>query len=115
MLVSQPRLFYYIITSRDRRKLTLLLCYNFSLFHSLSLPKGYGIHLGFRDDEYEDLGVNLSDNEKELINSADIIIQLGLPEDEKLSLLKEKQTIITKFFIPFKIYGITIMSADCIK
>ena len=65
-----------------------------SLGLSLSLPKGYGIHLGFRDDEYEDLGVNLSDNEKELINSADIIIQLGLPEDEKLSLLKEEQTII---------------------
>tara|TARA_B100001063_G_scaffold243146_1_gene273148 strand:- start:10 stop:1098 length:1089 start_codon:yes stop_codon:yes gene_type:complete len=65
-----------------------------SLGFSLSLPEGYGVHLGFGDSEYEKLGVNLLDNEKELINTADIIIQLGLLDDEKLSLLKEQQTII---------------------
>ena len=33
-------------------------------------------------------------NEKEIINNSDIIIQLGLPDDEKLSKLKENQTLV---------------------
>ena len=60
----------------------------------LSLPKGYGAHLGFNDENYNQLGVNLINNEKEIIDNADIIIQLGLPDDEKLSLLKENQTLV---------------------
>ena len=31
---------------------------------------------------------------KEIISSADIIVQLGLPIDEKSSLIKENQTLI---------------------
>ena len=65
-----------------------------SLGFELSLPNGYGKHLGFNDEDYKNSGVNLSSNEKEIIQNADIIIQLGLPDDEKLSLLKENQTII---------------------
>tara|TARA_B100001093_G_scaffold491205_1_gene531063 strand:- start:318 stop:1406 length:1089 start_codon:yes stop_codon:yes gene_type:complete len=65
-----------------------------TLGFKLSLPNGYGVHLGFSDENYKNLGVNLSNNEKEIINSADIIIQLGLPEDEKLLLLKENQTLV---------------------
>ena len=60
----------------------------------LSLPNGYGEHLGFNDEDYKNLGVLLSNNEEEIINSAEIIIQLGLPEEEKLSLLKENQTLV---------------------
>ena len=61
---------------------------------SLSLPKNYGDHLGFNDEVYKNLGVNFSDNEENIINEADIIIQLGLPEEKKLSLLKKNQTLI---------------------
>ena len=60
----------------------------------LSLPSGYGLHLGFKDEDYNNLGVEISNNEKEIINKADVLIQLGMPEDEKLSLLKENQTLI---------------------
>ena len=60
----------------------------------LSLPKDYGSHLGFVDSDYSDLGVNISDNEEDLIHKADIIIQLGLPSVEKLDLFKENQTLI---------------------
>ena len=60
----------------------------------LSLPNGYGEHLGFKDEDYKNLGVDLLKNEKEIINNAEIIIQLGLPEEEKLSLLKENQTLV---------------------
>ena len=65
-----------------------------SLGFNLCLPKNYGVHLGFSDDEYTNLGINILDNEEELINSSDIIIQLGLPSKSKLSFLKENQTLI---------------------
>ena len=65
-----------------------------SLGLKLSLPNGYGLHLGFKDEDYTSLGVTLLDNEKEIIKNADIIIQLGLPDEEKLSLLKENQTLV---------------------
>jgi NAD(P) transhydrogenase subunit alpha len=65
-----------------------------SLGFSLSLPNNYGSHLGFSDEEYKILGVNLLGSEEELIKNSDIIIQLGLLSDDKLSLLKENQTLI---------------------
>ena len=65
-----------------------------SLGFNLSLPKNYGTHLGFSDKDYQDLGVNIFDNEDEIIKNSEIIIQLGLPEEKKLSLLTENQTLI---------------------
>ena len=60
----------------------------------VSLSKNYGNHLGIRDEDYLKLGVKISENEKEIINSADIIVQLNLPTKEKLSYLKENQILI---------------------
>ena len=65
-----------------------------SLGFNLTLPTNYGNHLGFSDDKYKSIGVNLLDNEKEIIKNSEIIVQLGLPVEEKLSLLKENQTLI---------------------
>ena len=60
----------------------------------VTLPSNYGVHLGFSDEDYKNLGVNFLSNEKDIFENADIIIQLGLPNDEKLSLLKENQTLV---------------------
>ncbi len=65
-----------------------------SLGLNLSLPTNYGVHLGFKDKDYKDLGVNILDDEKEILSKADIIIQLGLPDKDKLNELKENQTLI---------------------
>ena len=65
-----------------------------ALGFELSLSENYGEHLGFKDDEYKEIGVKIFKDEKEIINSADIIVQLGLPSDEKISLIKENQTLI---------------------
>jgi NAD(P) transhydrogenase subunit alpha len=65
-----------------------------SLGFNLTLPKNYGSHLGFGDGEYKILGVNFLENEEEIIKKSDIIIQLGLLDNEKLLLLKENQTLI---------------------
>ncbi len=65
-----------------------------SLGFEVSLSENYGSHLGIRDQEYKDLGVKTSNDEKEIIINADVIVQLGLLSDEKNSLLKENQTFI---------------------
>jgi H+-translocating NAD(P) transhydrogenase subunit alpha len=63
----------------------------------VSLCENYGVHLGFQDDEYKQLGVKISNNESEIIASADIIVQLGFPSDNKISYIKENQTLIGVF------------------
>ena len=65
-----------------------------SLGLEVSLPENYGAHLGFTDQDYKDQGVTMSNDEKEIINSANIIVQLGLPSDDKLLYFKENQNLI---------------------
>ena len=68
-----------------------------SLNFEVYLPESYGEHLGFKDKEYKDLGVNISNNENQILSSSDVIVQLGLPSEEKISLLKANQTLIGVF------------------
>jgi len=65
-----------------------------SLGFEVCLSENYGSHLGIEEEEYKELGVSISKDEKEIITSADIIVQLGLFDDEKSSLLKENQTYV---------------------
>ena len=65
-----------------------------NLGFNLSLPNDYGAHLGFRNEDYKNSGVKILENEKEIVSEADIIIQLALPDDKKLSYFKENQTLI---------------------
>ena len=60
----------------------------------VSLIKNYGTHLGFRDDEYMENGVKIINDNKEILSSADIILQLGLLSDENFSYLKEDQILV---------------------
>ena len=60
----------------------------------VSLPENYGKHLGFNDHEYKELGVKILKDEKEIIKSADIIVQLGLLLEDKISQIKENQTLV---------------------
>ncbi len=65
-----------------------------ALGFEISLTEKYGEHLGFKDSEFKELGVNISNDESEMLKNADIIIQLGLLLDENLSNLKDNQTLI---------------------
>ena len=65
-----------------------------SLGFTISLIENYGSHLGIKDELYKDVGVNILKDEKEIINSSDIILQLGMLSDEKTSNIKENQTVI---------------------
>ena len=65
-----------------------------SLGIDICINKGYANHLGFRDEDYKNEGVEILDNEKDVILKSDIVIQLQIPNDEKLKLFKKNQTII---------------------
>ena len=65
-----------------------------SLGFEICLSKNYGSHIGITDDEYSDQGVKFSNDDKEIINNSDLIIQLGMLDDDKISLLRENQTFI---------------------
>ena len=65
-----------------------------SLGFEINLIHNYGAHIGFQDSNYEKLGAKIIFDEKDLINKSDIIIQIRLPNDNHLSLIKENQTII---------------------
>ena len=65
-----------------------------SLGFELCLIKNYGIHLGINDEDYLKLGAKISEDEKEILKSSDIIVQLGMLSDEKSSLIKENQIIV---------------------
>ena len=65
-----------------------------SLGLEITLSKNYATHLGINDKEFLDLGANISDDENAIISNSDLLIQVGLISDEKISLLKENQSII---------------------
>ena len=58
------------------------------------ISKNYGDHLGFSDNEYKELGANIINDENKIIQDSDILVQLGLPSDEKLKSLKDNQNLI---------------------
>ncbi len=65
-----------------------------SLGFEVCLPKDYGLHLGFDNDQYKSQGVNITTNENELLNKSNLILQLSLPSDDKLSNFENNQNLI---------------------
>ena len=65
-----------------------------SLGFEVLLSKNYGHHIGIKDEEYLKLGAKISKDDKEILSSSDIIVQLGMLSDDKSSILKESQIII---------------------
>ena len=60
-----------------------------SLGFKILLSKNYGFHLGIKDDVFRDNGAEIMQDDDEIIKSSDIIIQLGLPQEDKISLIKK--------------------------
>ena len=63
----------------------------------VSLTENYGEHLGFKDNDYKELGVEIYKKDADVLNNADIIVQLGLLSNDNLLLLKENQNLIGVF------------------
>ena len=65
-----------------------------SLGIDVMLNKNYGKHLGYEDNVYQDLGVKFSQDNNDLLTKTNILVQLGLPSEEVINLMKEEQTLI---------------------
>jgi len=65
-----------------------------SLGFEVCLSENYGSHLGIQDDQYKDVGVYISKDEIEVLNTSDIIVQVGMLSDKNISNVKENQSII---------------------
>ncbi len=65
-----------------------------SLGFEVFLSENYGRHIGISDDVYLKLGVKISKDDKEILSSSDIIVQLGMLPDDKASVIKENQILI---------------------
>ena len=65
-----------------------------SLGFEIFLSENYGNHIGIKDEQYKELGANILKNEIEVLKSSEIIVQLGMLSDEKISNIKEHQTVV---------------------
>ena len=65
-----------------------------SLGFEISLSENYGSHLGIKDEIFKEMGVKIVKDEMEILNSSDIIVQLGMLSDDKILKIKENQTLI---------------------
>ena len=54
-----------------------------SIGFEVSLIENYGFHLGIKDEQIIDMGAQISKDESEILNSSEIIVQLGMLSDNK--------------------------------
>ena len=65
-----------------------------SLGFEVTLSENYGSHLGINNEIYLELGAKMSKDEKEILTTSDIIVQLGMISEDKTSQMKEDQILI---------------------
>ena len=65
-----------------------------NLGFKIKLSENYGKHLGFKEKEYIDVGVEFDVDNKRLIENSDLIIQMNLLDNDKSSYLRPNQIFI---------------------
>ena len=60
-----------------------------SLGFEVCLIENYGSHLGIKDEQFKDLGAKILMDETEILKSSDVIVQLGMLSDDKISKINE--------------------------
>ena len=65
-----------------------------SIGFEVILSENYGSHIGIEDEQYKNIGAQVLKDETEILNSSDIIVQIGMLSENKASKIKENQTLI---------------------
>jgi len=65
-----------------------------SLGFEIILSKNYGSHIGINDERYLELGVKISEDDKEILSASDVVVQLGMLSEENCSLMRKNQILI---------------------
>ena len=58
------------------------------------LSENYAKHLGIKDEQYKDAGANFLKDDIEVLKSSQVIVQLGMISDDKISNIRENHTMI---------------------
>ena len=58
------------------------------------LEKNYGNHIGIKDNDYIDAGVEIKDSSIDVLNSCDLLIKVNCPSANEIKNLKEKTILI---------------------
>lgn len=58
------------------------------------LEKNYGNHIGIKDKDYIDAGVEIKDSSIDVLNSCDLLIKVNCPSANEIENLKEKTILI---------------------
>ena len=65
-----------------------------SLGLEVNLCKDYATHLGIYDEQYVAEGANILSSDDEILESSNALLQMNLPNDEKLNMLEKDQILI---------------------
>ncbi len=60
------------------------------------IEKNFGTHLGINDNEFINLGCKIETKE-EILKNSDILLQVNLPDEDNIKLVKEKNILIGNF------------------
>jgi len=58
------------------------------------IEKGYALHLGINDNDYKDIGAEIMETSKEVLNSSNLIIKVNCPSEDEIKILKENTILI---------------------
>lgn len=61
---------------------------------NLLLEAGAGLHSGYSDKEYEDVGVTVIDDVNEALSTADMVVSVNKPSDAQLALMKKGAVVV---------------------
>ena len=58
------------------------------------IEKNYASHIGIKDKDYEDVGVEIKNSSNEVLSSCNLLIKVNCPSEKEISNLREKTIII---------------------
>ena len=67
-----------------------------SLGLEINIIKNYATHLGIDDQEFLKEGANILDSDDDVIANSNAIVQMNIPNDDKLTRLRKDQILILK-------------------
>ena len=58
------------------------------------VEKDYALHLGINDNEYKNIGVEIKDSSKEVLNLSNLITKVDCPSEDEINNFKDKTILI---------------------
>ena len=58
------------------------------------IENDYATHIGIKDKEYEDIGVEIKKSSKEVLDNSNLLVKVNCPHNEEISNLKDKTILI---------------------